>query len=849
MAGTQQLPSWMTLSITTITNSEGIPVTTSTTTLQLPLTYYGPSIPLGTDGAWTYGGLYPPSSSPSTASPTATPTPSTATPLPSSSATIFPSSTATPSSSSSLSPSSTPTPSTSSLISSSVTSSSTTPAAVSTTASPSSTSQPSAVSTLSKGALIGIIFGAIAGFILLLLLLVCLIRWRGNRRRNGYRPTPIWTHWEIVHPSGPRSTDGDRAAGVGSPRGSGDEVDSFLQRSQSGAGRGQRHTSNIPSLPPGAAPPVIGSTRSGGSSHTSSSAVTDYGVVLPDGGRIGQAYGDSYFPAARASSEMAGHIIPPGELLRIDDEEEPQSPPRMYGVSHGEDSDPLLPQLSPLPPPPPFDSEKHSTRKTPSVIEKDKSLRSLSYPASDMEASEVFTARRVLLRDVGVRSLESAETSAHSHSEASPVAGPSGWRSSFSFGSLQKLRLSWFGGSSHNTSRSSNGRRPDDIESSQSLLQAPHSRRRSRPSVVIGGERPLSSVSAKSAASGNTVYHDAVSRLGTPVSIPSRAMTPATGGGATLGQTLPLGSPPAYALEDPYSSLGSRGSFPYSQGVDVLDLPVPAPASQFAASGGTNRGTPSRTLRESLSVITGSSDEASVTIDVLDADPPSVGEGWRTMAGAGRSIGRDLGLDTGERRTTFGTPQLVHQHQAVLSEQGSLHSLGSYAGPHSRSSASGSARGSGYSNVQSGSVSSRPSVQSGIQTTSSGSLQSGSLPHRLRGGRGGLPISPAVSAFGLARERSQHSTDNLPSPTARGSARVSVLGPMPSFTARSVLAPTIQSGATTTSDETEVTRTTATAGTTGTGGSGSGAETTTEDTGNFADRLRFGDIDMGRWRV
>lgn len=612
---------------------------------------------------------------------------------------------------------------------------------------------------------------------------------------------------------------------------------------------------------------MIGSTTSGGSSNTGSSAVTDYGILLPDGGRIGQAYSDSYFPAARASSEMTGHIIPPSELLRIDDEEEPQSPPRMYGVSHGEDSDPLLPQLSPLSPPPPFDSEKHSTRRTPSAIEKEKSLRSLSYPASDMEASEVFTARRVLVRDVGVRSLESAETSAHSHSEASPVAGPSGWRSSFSFGSLQKLRLSWFGGSSHNTSRSSNGRRPDDIESSQSLLQAPHSRRRSGLTAVIGGDRPLSSVSAKSAVSGNTVYHDAVSRLGTPVSIPSRAMTPATGGGATLGQhvlPLPQGSPPAYALEDPYSSLASRGSFPYSQGLDVLDLPVPAPVSQFTASGGTNRGTPPRTVRESLSVTTGSSNEASITIDVLDAEPPTVGEGWRTMAEARRSIGRSPVLETGERRTTFGTPQLVHQHQAVLSEQGSLHSLGSYVGPHSRSSASGSARGSGYSNVHSGSVSSRPSVQSGIQTASSGSLHSGPLPHRLRGGRSGLPISPAVSAFGLARDRSQHSTDNLPSPTSRGSAyysvpsssdnggfsRISVLGPMPSFTARSVFAPTIQSvGATTTSDETEVTRTTVTAGTTGTGGSGSGAETTTEDTGNFVDRLRFGDVDMGRWRV
>lgn len=51
MAGTQELPSWMTLSIVTITNSEGILVTTSTTTLELPLTYYGPSV--STHSIWT----------------------------------------------------------------------------------------------------------------------------------------------------------------------------------------------------------------------------------------------------------------------------------------------------------------------------------------------------------------------------------------------------------------------------------------------------------------------------------------------------------------------------------------------------------------------------------------------------------------------------------------------------------------------------------------------------------------------------------------------------------------------------------------------------------------------------
>lgn len=43
MAATQQLPSWMTLATTVYTNAAGQTVT-SETTLQLPLTYYGPSV-------------------------------------------------------------------------------------------------------------------------------------------------------------------------------------------------------------------------------------------------------------------------------------------------------------------------------------------------------------------------------------------------------------------------------------------------------------------------------------------------------------------------------------------------------------------------------------------------------------------------------------------------------------------------------------------------------------------------------------------------------------------------------------------------------------------------------------
>ena len=484
-----------------------------------------------------------------------------------------------------------------------------------------------------------------------------------RRRRNGFRPTPIWTHWEVLSPSGPRSTDGDRPPGVGSPRDFGEEIDPFLQHSRSGDASRHRSSRAVANLPPGAAPPVIGSATSADSRHTKSSASTDYGELLPDSGRIGQAYAnesDPYFPVAKASSEMIGHIIPPGELLKIDDEEELGTPPRMYGVSRAEDSDPLLSPFTPLPPPPPLDTERYSSRRGSSVNEKEKSLYSLSYPASDMEASEVVTARRVRVRDVGARLAEGEGASPLSRFETGPVAGPSNWRRSLG-GSLQRLRQSWFGGSSR--SHSSNGRiRSDDIESSQSLLPGSRLRPHSGLGLIVSGDRPISTLSTRSAVSGISVYHDAVSRLGTPVSVPSRAMTPATGGGIVPGsEAPPTGAPPAYALNDPYDSIGSRGSLPYSQGVDVLDLPAPEPVSQFMASGGMSRGTlPGRQeqQRSSLSIITGSSNDAGITIDVLDAEPPRAGEGWRTMA-EGLLGGRSSGSDNGQRRTTFGTVSIL----------------------------------------------------------------------------------------------------------------------------------------------------------------------------------------------
>ncbi|CUA73395.1 hypothetical protein RSOLAG22IIIB_05285 [Rhizoctonia solani] len=60
----QALPSWLSYSALPGTGGP-----TSYTILRFPLTYYGPSIPLGTDGVWTYGGLTPP---PTSATPSAT---------------------------------------------------------------------------------------------------------------------------------------------------------------------------------------------------------------------------------------------------------------------------------------------------------------------------------------------------------------------------------------------------------------------------------------------------------------------------------------------------------------------------------------------------------------------------------------------------------------------------------------------------------------------------------------------------------------------------------------------------------------------------------------------------------
>ena len=579
-----------------------------------------PQIPLGTDGAWTYGGLtspapsttFVPTSSPSAISPSIT----SATPS------------ATPSSSSP---------------SSSYQSTSTSVTFTSTSSSASATSITSPTATaLSKGALIGIIIGAIALFIILLLLFIWFVRWN-SRRRDSRAITPIWTEWHVVTPH-PTGDEESRPAGVGSPRDSGEEADSFLRRSNSGTRRHSASGQPISSLPPGAAPPhIMGSTSS--DRTRSSGASTDYGNVLPGSGHFGQAYNDDGFPAL-GSNDMVGRIMPPDELLRIVDEEEPEDipPPRMYNPSHSS----LHDHIASLLPPPPFES---ITRKPsdPSLLdEKEKSVRSVSYPASDMEDSKVFTARRVRVQELGSRGAQDDDST-----NTQPIPGPSSWRTS-----LSRLRMSWFGSSSsRSASRSRHSSRKEsdqDAEAGQSLLG-----HRLRAGINSLGDRPTSGVSSKSAVSGNTIYHDAVSQIGSPLSLPSRAITPASQRGSAALPTdfvppVPSGAPPAY--DEPYDSMSSRNSNPYPTGIDILDIPAPAPFSSVPTTGGpfppglvplSSR----RAWRDSLSVITGSSTGAGITIDVLDAEPPRAGDGWRNLAGG---LGGGAGPDPSERRTTFG---------------------------------------------------------------------------------------------------------------------------------------------------------------------------------------------------
>ncbi|KAI1783873.1 hypothetical protein LXA43DRAFT_1044864 [Ganoderma leucocontextum] len=802
-APTQVFPSWLTLSTALVTLPDGS-VSTSSTILRLPLTYYGPSIPLGTDGVWTYGGLTSPplTTSPSTsATPTSTSSVSSIiTSAPSASSTLAPTSTSASSSSTSASSSST---STSSL-------------STSTSVIPTTSTAAGASHGISPSVL-GAILGSILGTLLLLILVVIIFLLCKSRRRRQsdakdpsssfwnrsttmqslrHSHQPIWTGWESVDPH-----DADPApyVGEGSPRESGDEADPFLTR---------------------------GSVRSGteaGHARTD----TDTLVSLP---AIARTEATSSY---RSKTKLGEPIIPRDVQLRMG-EEMADVPP--YPSIRVVERRPSTDVESPLLPPRPIDPDSLGmSGRRPSLAEKrsigsEKSLGSID--PQEAEGAEMLTARRVKVGPLQP-GIPAASTS---------IAAPN-------LLGLDRLaanlpRMSWFrrissqlaprseqdaaspsdaytrtpprhGSRSRPGSQSRPGSfaRVSTHEPTSPTTDSFGRRLRHDSGLAFGAERPISAVSGASAASGNTVFFEARSRPGSsmgthstqgsgstqlPPPIPAahhsqpsplqREFRQSTSSNGRSNERLASDNPPTYeAATRPQSMVAIE--YP---NIDLLDLPAPRPASPFSAASGSRSIPPglsnvsvwrSSVVSSSASPTTAvdSTSGIGIHLDVLDQAPPTADNGWSNLSGGGG--GRQLG-----RRLTFGRPMVVQPRDMFESERGSLHSMRSHLSPYSSRSPTGSAAAS--SHTLSGSGSSRPSTSirshSRGQTGSSGQ----SLAHsastsfddhrpgrrRVLVGEVAAPLSAVISSF-------PHSI----SPPSSSSHGEDVVGPLRVFPANAPL--------------------------------------------------------------
>ena len=667
--------------------------------MQLPQCANCPfQIPLGTDGVWTYGGLTRPASSRTASTQTATTsaTPSSSTSIVSSTSS---STSATPSSvssspTSSSSTSSSPTsssPTSSSPTSSSPTSSSSQVQSTSTStvyATSSSASVPSSSSSLNKGALIGIILGSILGTLLLLLLALLFLRWRRRRQDAGYQ-TPIWTGWEIVDPTPAESQDNghthdaDRPLGEGSPRGSGEEADSFLRRSgttEGGTTPMADTSTRLASVPPAAAAGAragagaagsgsnSGTNNSGGSgaARTESTAVSDYGILLHGSDYTNDPEGFFTQGPARPSTDMSHsdnprRIIPPSELLRIERERDEQEQ-LMRNIPSTSRAMATVPEhYSPLSPPPPLDPDRTSRASPPP---KASSSAISAGSANEQDDPMVLTARRVRLSQLGPRSQPELRSESTRGSSSAGVWG------SLGLGGLARLsRLSWFKNLKDNledpytSPRSRHGSRPSswvarplsehDIEVGRALLDDEF--KLSRPvGVTDEGERPMSSVSAKSAVSGNTIYHDAESVAGTPPPLPTLPRAYMSSGPTGHTQSHGGTEPPLYESEQT-----TKDNDHAPRLVDVLDMPAPASVSQFSsASSRSVQFPPGLMMLPSQPSWYGNSSDAEtsgITIDVLEDTPPRPGDGWRAIA-------RNATLSHPDHRTSFGMVSIAISH-------------------------------------------------------------------------------------------------------------------------------------------------------------------------------------------
>ncbi|KAL0576085.1 hypothetical protein V5O48_005884 [Marasmius crinis-equi] len=741
----QVFPPWLTQQVITLTDAAGEPTETQTSVLYLPLTYYGPSIPLGPD--FTYGGLTSPASTDSTSA-TST-SESTSAPSPTSittSSSIPTSSSITPSSSS---PSSLP--------SSSFTSSPTT----------SATAQPTSQGGgLPKNQLIGIIIGAILGFVFLFVfILVSYLCYNAKQKRKNRQ---IEDDYDFVERS---------------PRHSGEEADPFLQRSGSGREGSQSQMKELGAGGRGAGPSGsaggVGTGNIGDnslSSNGSSSSGSGYGTVLDRPTLSGP--GGPGIALAGAALAMRNHrqILSKEELRRLSEEEEPLPTDSAVSLRAVPSTSNLgNEEMLPLMPPPRLHDSASQTRSP--------SRTSIISQGSAAEA-KLMTARRVRAEDLEPRTPPTQAgdlppTAMRNVGDEGAAPKRDSWKLPGWLGALPII------GSASSSSR-------DHQESERLMISDELQPPPPIPRLgVYAGERPISSVSAKSAASGSTVYHDAhdspySSARGTPDLQAPKGVVARSGSAAEMGYWTgarpnapasssnlrqantpppPSGTqtPPSawtyddHTLSSTYSSTPTTHPQP-GHNVDILDMPIPRTEPSFGSlkeSVGASSSNDSHDPKKwpfppGLGLVKvdawdetegetpspgsyGASIVARSEADALDLDeaPPSAGVSWRTL-----SRGGEADPDHG-RRTTFGMAPVVHFTPGFQSEAASLYT---HLSPRS-GSGSGSGSGSNHLRDHTGSTGSSSSRRARSMLSGASSFSSDSHG-RNRSIRGPGALSP-----------------------------------------------------------------------------------------------------------
>ena len=467
-------------------------------------------------------------------------------------------------------------------------------------------------------------------------MILLLLQWRVRRSRNQRTSEYSFEPPLYVGPGAERDPDHGRPHGEGSPRISGGETDPFLTRSTAGANEGtemqEADTARLLTVsdPPPEGAPGDAAARHARISSDSSSTGSGYGSLINR-------------PPVIPPEEMRGHIVPPADLLRMENEHSNVAPSA----------------YSPLLPPPRLDPDRLAGGRT----SQRHSQRSLNSQTDAEEAATLYTARRVRI------------SSPHaSHIEGHvPSGGSSGLAASLGLGALAGLsRLSWFKNidppfrrRSRTSSYISRPLSDHEVETGQAMLNEQtlsHSRLEAGTSTNV--DRPVSGLSVRS---GNTIYYDThTSPPVTPdIAPPPRAFAPANQSRPSSGTGFAHES--IYESEghilDSHSPTQSNLDFSFPPGVDVLDIPAPLPASPFASSA-SSRGSmgpfpipPSLTLLPNFrtasdgttSIGVGARNSDGVTIDVLEEEPPTAGDHWRSIASAGPTV-----VEV-ERRTTFGT--------------------------------------------------------------------------------------------------------------------------------------------------------------------------------------------------